>query len=263
MCVAAYIVPTGTQSREMSQMFPRSRLFAATQALRRQTLSFTAAEQPRIRIGSVAPNWTADTTKGRINFHEYIDKSKKWTVLFSHPADFTPVCTTELGAFSKLADEFAKRNVTLLGLSTEGVDSHNRWIKDIEDVTGGSPFAFPIIADPKKEIAFLYDMVSEEDFSKLKDQMVPTVRLVFVIDPAKKVRLMMTYPASTGRNSAEVLRVVDSLQLVDAKGIATPIDWSVGEDVIIPPSLSDDAARAKFGEFKTLKLYLRTTKSPE
>lgn len=224
--------------------------------------SFNAAEQPRVRIGSVAPDWTADTTKGKISFHDFIESSKKWVVLFSHPADFTPVCTTELGAFSKLAPEFAKRNVTLLGLSTEDVDSHNAWIKDIEDVTNG-PFTFPIIADPKKEIAFKYDMVSEEDFQKLSKQMVPTVRSVFIIDPSKKVRLIMTYPASTGRNSAEVLRVIDSLQLADNKGVVTPIDWSAGEDVIIPPTVSDADAKAKFGEFTTLKSYLRTTKCPE
>ncbi|WPK26361.1 hypothetical protein PUMCH_003714 [Australozyma saopauloensis] len=224
--------------------------------------SFKASEQPRIRIGSVAPDWTAETTKGKISFHDFVESSKKWVVLFSHPADFTPVCTTELGAFSKLAPEFAKRNVTLLGLSTEDVDSHNAWIKDIEDVTGG-PFSFPIIADPKKEIAFKYDMVSEEDFQKLSNQMVPTVRSVFVIDPSKKVRLIMTYPASTGRNSAEVLRVIDSLQLADKKGVVTPIDWTAGEDVIIPPTVSDADAKAKFGEFVTIKPYLRTTKAPQ
>lgn len=225
--------------------------------------TFKAEEQPRIRIGSVAPDWTANTTQGEISFHDYIEKSKKWIVLFSHPADFTPVCTTELGAFSKLAPEFKKRNVTLLGLSTEGVDSHNAWIKDIEDVTGGTPFAFPIIADPKKEIAFKYDMVSEEDFHKLADKMVATVRSVFIIDPSKKVRLIMTYPASAGRNSAEVLRVIDSLQLTDAKGVVTPIDWTAGQDVIIPPTVSDADAKAKFGDFTTLKPYLRTTKAPQ
>lgn len=225
--------------------------------------TFKPEDQPRVRIGSVAPDWTAETTQGKISFHDFVEKSKKWVVLFSHPADFTPVCTTELGAFSKLAPEFAKRNVTLLGLSTEDVPSHNKWIKDIEDVTGGNPFSFPIIADPTKEIAFKYDMVSEEDFHKLANQMVATVRSVFIIDPSKKVRLIMTYPASTGRNSAEVLRVIDSLQLTDAKGVVTPIDWTVGDDVIIPPTVSDADAKAKFGEFKTIKPYLRTTKSPE
>lgn len=225
--------------------------------------SFNPADQPRIRIGSTAPDFTAETTKGKVSFHDFIEKSKQWVILFSHPADFTPVCTTELGAFSKLAPEFKKRNTTLFGLSTEGVESHNKWIKDIEDVTGGDPFGFPIIADPSKEIAFKYDMVSEEDFHQLKDKMVATVRSVFVIDPAKKVRLTMTYPASTGRNSAEVLRVLDALQLTDSKGIATPIDWTKGQDVIIPPTVSDADAKAKFGEFKTVKPYLRFTKDPQ
>ncbi|CAK7890699.1 peroxiredoxin Prx1p, mitochondrial [[Candida] anglica] len=223
--------------------------------------SFTAENQPRIRIGSVAPNFVAETTQGKIDFHEYIGDN--WIVLFSHPADFTPVCTTELGAFAKLEPEFTKRGVKLIGLSTEGVESHNSWIKDIEDVaTGGKPFGYPIIADANKEVAFKYDMLTEEDFKNINSGLVATVRSVFIIDPSKKVRLIMTYPASTGRNSAEVLRVIDGLQLSDAKGIATPIDWSVGQDVIIPPSVSDEDAKAKFGEFQTLKSYLRTTKSP-
>ncbi|GEQ66382.1 hypothetical protein JCM33374_g45 [Metschnikowia sp. JCM 33374] len=243
---------------------PKSFARPSVQIARSQMYSsFNAADQPRIRIGSVAPDWSANTTQGQISFHDFIEKSKQWVVLFSHPADFTPVCTTELGAFSKLAPEFKKRNVTLLGLSTEDVDSHNAWIKDIEDVTGGNPFSFPIIADPKKEIAFKYDMVSEEDFHKLANQMVATVRSVFIIDPSKKVRLIMTYPASAGRNSAEVLRVIDSLQLTDAKGVVTPIDWTAGQDVIIPPTVSDADAKAKFGEFTTLKSYLRTTKAPQ
>lgn len=225
--------------------------------------TFKPEDQPRIRIGSIAPDWTANTTKGEISFHDFVEKNKKWVVLFSHPADFTPVCTTELGAFSKLAPEFEKRNVTLLGLSTEDVASHNEWIKDIEGITGGSPFSFPIIADPSKEIAFKYDMLSEEDFHKMKNQLVATVRSVFIIDPSKKVRLIMTYPASTGRNSAEVLRVIDSLQLTDSKGVVTPIDWAVGEDVIVPPSVSDEDAKAKYGEFVKIKPYLRTVKAPQ
>lgn len=222
--------------------------------------TFKAEEQPRIRIGSEAPNFTADTTEGKIDFHEYI--GNQWIVLFSHPADFTPVCTTELGAFARLAPEFSKRDVKLIGLSTEGVESHKAWIKDIEDVTsGGAKFSYPIIADADRKVAFLYDMCSESDFQNIGKGMVPTVRSVFIIDPAKKVRLIMTYPASTGRNSSEVLRVIDALQLADKKGIATPIDWSVGEDVIIPPTVSNEDAKAKFGDFKTLKPYLRTTKS--
>lgn len=222
--------------------------------------SFKQEEQPRIRIGSEAPNFVAETTEGKIDFHEYI--GNKWVVLFSHPADFTPVCTTELGAFARLEPEFTKRDVKLIGLSTEGVQSHKDWIKDIEDVTsGGAKFTYPIIADADRKVAFLYDMCSAEDFNNIGKGMVPTVRSVFVVDPAKKVRLIMTYPASTGRNSAEVLRVVDALQLADKKGIATPIDWSVGDDVIIPPTVSNEDAKAKFGDFKTLKPYLRTTKA--
>ncbi|KAF5210508.1 hypothetical protein E0198_003384 [Clavispora lusitaniae] len=243
---------------------PRQLTRPSIQIARTQLYStFKAEDQPRIRIGSVAPDWTAETTQGKFNFHKFIEKNKKWVVLFSHPADFTPVCTTELGAFSKLAPEFNKRNVALFGLSTEGVDSHKAWISDIEDVTGGNPFSFPIIADPSKEIAFKYDMLSEDDFKKMANQAVFTVRSVFIIDPSKKVRLIMTYPASTGRNSAEVLRVIDALQLTDSKGVVTPIDWTQGEDVIIPPTVSDADAKAKFGDFKTLKPYLRTTKAPQ
>lgn len=220
--------------------------------------SFKQEDQPRIRIGSVAPNFTADTTKGKIDFHDYIGNN--WVVLFSHPADFTPVCTTELGAFARLEPEFTKRGVKLIGLSTEGVESHKAWVKDIEDVaTSGSRFNYPIIGDEGKEVAFLYDMCTASDFENLKLGIVPTVRSVFIIDPSKKVRLIMTYPASTGRNSAEVLRVIDSLQLTDSKGVVTPIDWTEGEDVIIPPSVSDADAKKKFGDFKTLKPYLRTT----
>lgn len=222
--------------------------------------TFNAAEQPRIRIGSEAPNFVADTTEGKIDFHEYI--GNQWIVLFSHPADFTPVCTTELGAFARLAPEFSERGAKLIGLSTEGVESHKAWIKDIEDVTsGGAKFTYPIIADADRKVAFLYDMCSASDFENIGKGMVPTVRSVFIIDPAKKVRLIMTYPASTGRNSSEVLRVLDALQLADKDGIATPIDWSVGEDVIIPPSVSDEDAKTKFGDFTMLKSYLRTTKS--
>lgn len=248
----------------LARTVPKQFIRPSIQIARRQLLStFKPESQPRVRIGSTAPDWSAETTKGKISFHDFIEKNKQWVVLFSHPADFTPVCTTELGAFSKLAPEFAKRNVTLLGLSTEDVDSHNAWIKDIEDVTGGNPFSFPIIADPSKEIAFKYDMLSEEDFQKMANKMVATVRSVFIIDPSKKVRLIMTYPASTGRNSAEVLRVIDSLQLTDSKGVVTPIDWTEGDDVIIPPTVSDADAKAKFGEFTTVKPYLRTTKVPQ
>ncbi|KAK6456852.1 thioredoxin-like protein [Scheffersomyces xylosifermentans] len=238
---------------------PRAQSQLVTPVLSTRFISFKQEDQPRIRIGSTAPNFQVATTEGKIDFHEYIGDS--WAVLFSHPADFTPVCTTELGAFSQLKPEFDKRGVKLIGLSTEGVESHKDWIKDIEEVvTGGDKFNFPIIADSNKEVAFKYDMVTEADFKNLESGMVATVRSVFVIDPAKKIRLTMTYPASTGRNSAEVLRVVDALQLADKRGIATPVDWTDGQDVIIPPTVSDDAAKAKFGDFKKVKPYLRYTK---
>lgn len=223
-------------------------------------MSFDAALQPRIRLGSEAPNFDVDTTEGKINFHNWIGNN--WAILFSHPADFTPVCTTELGAFSKLKPEFDKRNVKLIGLSTEGVPLHKEWIKDIEEVvTNGSKFEFPIIADENLQVLYLYDMLTEQDFNQMAKKPVFTVRLVFVIDPAKKVRLIMTYPASTGRNTAEVLRVVDALQKADAKGIATPVNWSEGDDVIIPPTVSDEAAKEKFGDFNKVKPYLRFTKA--
>lgn len=229
--------------------------FAAPRLAR--STAFSAAAQPRIRIGSTAPDFSAPTTAGPIRFHEYIGNS--WTILFLHPADFTPVCTTELGAFAKLKPEFDARNVKMIGLSAEGVESHAAWISDIEDVLK-APFQYPIIADELREVAYLYDMVDEEGFKNLEQGPIFTIRLVFIIDPAKKVRLMMTYPASTGRNTAEVLRVIDALQLADKKGIATPVDWTAGGDVIIPPTVSDAAATEKFGDFTTVKPYLRYTK---
>ncbi|CDK25917.1 unnamed protein product [Kuraishia capsulata CBS 1993] len=221
--------------------------------------TFNAAEQPRIRINSIVPNFKAPTTLGDIDFHEFISGS--WTVLFSHPADFTPVCTTELGAFAALKPEFDARNVKLIGLSAEGVEKHKAWVKDIEDVSlEGKEFSYPIIGDESREVAFLFDMVDEEGFNNINGGLVQTIRSVFIIDPSKKVRLIMTYPASTGRNSAEVLRVIDALQLTDSKGVVTPIDWTSGKDVIIPPTVSDEDAKAKFGEFRKIKPYLRFTK---
>lgn len=219
---------------------------------------FDQAKQPRIRIGSVAPNFQAQTTAGKIDFHEYL--SNKWTVLFSHPADFTPVCTTELGLFAKLAPEFAKLNTQLIGLSADEIKNHEQWVKDIEELTSeGAKVNYPIIADTKREIAFLYDMVDQAGFENLGDQAM-TIRNVFIIDPSKKVRLLMVYPASTGRNVSEVLRVVRALQLADKKGIATPVDWVEGDDVIVPPSVSTEEARKKFGEIRELKPYLRYVK---
>lgn len=173
-----------------------------------------------------------------------------WCILFSHPADFTPVCTTELGAFAKLRPEFDARGVKLLGLSANGLAQHAEWTKDIDEVTGSalssaSGGSFPVIADETREVAYLYDMVDETQAADLATAF--TIRSVFIVDPAKKIRLIMTYPASTGRNTSEVLRCVDSLQTADRAGVATPVDWQLGEDVIVPPSVSTAEAKAKFG----------------
>ncbi|KAL2820966.1 thioredoxin-like protein [Aspergillus cavernicola] len=228
------------------------------QPLVRRFLSSTTLEQPRLRLGSTAPNFTAVTTQGEIDFHKWIGNS--WAILFSHPADFTPVCTTELGAFAKLKDEFYQRGVKMIGLSANDLGSHGDWIKDINEVTG-SDLQFPIIADADRKVAFLYDMIDESELANLAEKGIAfTIRSVFIIDPDKKIRLTMSYPASTGRNSAEVLRVIDSLQTADKKGIATPINWQVGEDVIVPPSVSTEDAKKKFGEVRELKPYLRYTK---
>ncbi|KAG0633154.1 thioredoxin-like protein [Tuber brumale] len=223
-------------------------------------------EQPRLRLGTEAPNFIAETTHGKIDFHEFIGDS--WVVLFSHPADFTPVCTTELGAFAKLAPEFAKRNAKLIGLSANGLASHDRWTHDIDEVTGSSfhgsrpAESFPIIADTKREVAWLYDMVDAQDLENIDQKGIAfTIRSVFVIDPKKKIRLTMSYPASTGRNSAEVLRVVDSLQTGDQNGVTTPIDWLVGQDVIVPSTVTTADAKVKFGEenVRVVTPYLRFT----
>lgn len=218
------------------------------------------AEQPRLRLGSVAPNFQAKTTIGDIDFHKFLEG--KWTILFSHPADFTPVCTTELGAFSRLKPEFDARGVQMIGLSANDLTSHDEWIKDINEV-GNTNVTFPVIADADRHVAFLYDMISQDDLDNLAKNggIAFTIRSVFIIDPAKKIRLTMTYPASTGRNTSEVLRVIDGLQLADKKGIATGVNWNAGEDVIVPPSVSTEDAKKKFGEnnVKEVKKYLRYT----
>jgi alkyl hydroperoxide reductase subunit AhpC len=207
-----------------------------------------------LRLGDVAPDFNAETTEGPISFHEWIGNS--WAVLFSHPKDFTPVCTTELGEASRLKPEFDKRNVKVIGLSVDQTDSHKRWAEDIRE-TQGTALNFPVIADPDHKVAELYDMIHPE----ISD--VFTVRSVFVIGPDKKVKLMITYPASTGRNFDEILRVIDSLQLTAGYSVATPVNWKDGDDVIIVPSLSDEAAREKFpGGWKTLKPYLRVVPQP-
>ena len=207
-----------------------------------------------LRLGDIAPDFTAETTEGNISFHEWLGNN--WGCLFSHPKDFTPVCTTELGEASRLKPEFDKRNVKVIGLSVDPADSHKRWAEDIRE-TQGTALNFPVIADPDHKVAELYDMIHPQ----VSD--VFTVRSVFIIGPDKKVKLMITYPASTGRNFDEVLRVIDSLQLTAGYSVATPVNWKDGDDVIIVPSLSDDAAKEKFpGGWKTLKPYLRIVRQP-
>jgi alkyl hydroperoxide reductase subunit AhpC len=207
-----------------------------------------------LRLGDEAPDFSAETTEGTVHFHEWLGNS--WGVLFSHPADYTPVCTTELGYTAKLKDEFAKRNVKVLALSVDGLDSHRGWIKDIEE-TQNCTMNFPIIADPDKKVAMLYDMMHPNASEKF------TVRSVFVIGPDKKIKLTITYPASTGRNFQEILRVIDSLQLTANYSVATPVNWKEGEDVVIVPAISDEDAVKKFPKgFKRIKPYLRMTPQP-
>jgi len=218
---------------------------------------FLATEQPRLRLGSVAPNFQAKTTHGDIDFHQWLGGS--WAILFSHPADFTPVCTTELGAFAKLKDEFEKRQVKMIGLSANGLESHEKWIADINELSQTN-LQFPIIADADRKVAFLYDMVDQQDLQNIDEKGIAfTIRSVFIIDPNKKIRLTMMYPASTGRNTSEVLRVIDSLQTGDKKGVTTPINWQVGDDVIVPPTVSTEDAKKKFGQVREVKPYLRFT----
>lgn len=207
-----------------------------------------------LRLGDVAPDFSADTTDGPIQFHDWIGDS--WAVLFSHPKDFTPVCTTELGECSRLKPEFDKRGVKVIGLSVDATDSHKRWAEDIRE-TQGSALNFPIIADPDHKVAELYDMIHPE----ISD--IFTVRSVYIIGPDKKIKLMITYPASTGRNFDEILRVIDSLQLTAKYSVATPVNWKDGDDVIIVPSMSDEDAKAKFpAGWKAPKPYLRITPQP-
>ena len=208
-----------------------------------------------IKLGDIAPNFQADTSQGRIDFYQYLGDS--WGVLFSHPADFTPVCTTELGQVAKLKNEFEKRNVKVLALSVDPIDSHERWISDINE-TQNTVVNFPLIADPDRKIAMLYDMIHPEAAEKT------TVRSVFIIGPDKKVKLTLTYPPSTGRNFTEILRVIDSLQLTAYHSVATPSDWVQGEDVVILPSVPDADVPTKFPKGATyVKPYLRLTPQPD
>jgi len=207
-----------------------------------------------LRLGDVAPDFTADTTEGTINLYDYLGDS--WGVLFSHPKDFTPVCTTELGTVAKLKPEFDKRDVKVLGLSVDALDNHKGWAADIEE-TQGAKLNFPVIADSDHKVSDLYDMIHPNASDTL------TVRSVFIIGADKKVKLIITYPASTGRNFDEILRVIDSLQLTAKYSVATPVNWKEGEDVIIVPAVSDEDAKAKFPKgWKTLKPYLRVTPQP-
>lgn len=207
-----------------------------------------------LRLGDEAPNFTAETTEGALNFHEWLGDA--WGILFSHPKDFTPVCTTELGMVAKLKPEFDRRNVKVVGLSVDASDSHREWAKDIEE-TQGAALNFPLIADHDRKVSDLYDMVHPNANETV------TVRSVFIIGPDKKVKLILTYPASTGRNFFEILRVIDSLQLTGAHSVATPANWENGDDCIIVPSVSDEEAKEKFpAGWKTVKPYLRITPQP-
>ena len=207
-----------------------------------------------IKLGDTAPDFDAESSLGKLNFYEFLGDS--WGILFSHPADYTPVCTTELGKTSQLKPEFDKRNTKVLALSVDGIENHKGWISDINE-TQNTEVEFPIIADQDKKVSELYDFIHPNASATL------TVRSLLIIDPNKKVRLIITYPASTGRNFTEILRVLDSLQLVDNYGIATPVDWKDGEDVIIPPAVSQEDVEKKFTKgVKVVKPYLRYTPQP-
>jgi alkyl hydroperoxide reductase subunit AhpC len=208
-----------------------------------------------LRLGDTAPDFTQESSEGTIHFHEWLGNS--WGVLFSHPADFTPVCTTELGLTAKLKDEFGRRNTKVIALSVDPVDSHRKWIQDIND-TQSTTVNFPIIADADRKVSELYDMIHPNASATA------TVRSLFVIDPAKKIRLMITYPASTGRNFDEILRVIDSLQLTEHHSVATPGNWKQGDDVVIIPALQDpEVIKQKFPKgFRALRPYLRVTPQP-
>lgn len=207
-----------------------------------------------LKLGDIAPNFTAITTEGKINFYDYLGDS--WGLLFSHPADFTPVCTTELGRTAKLKNEFDKRNVKVMAVSVDNIEDHKKWVKDINE-TQNTTVNFPLIADEKREVANLYGMIHPNASDNA------TVRSVFVIGPDKKVKLTLTYPAATGRNFNEILRVIDSLQLTAYHSVATPADWNDGEDCVVVPSIPTEEIAAKFPKgYKVIKPYLRMTPQP-
>ncbi len=217
-----------------------------------------------LRIGDQAPNFTAETTQGRIDFHKWIDNG--WAILFSHPKDFTPVCTTELGYMARLKPEFEARNTKILGLSVDRVDDHKSWSKDIEE-TQGAPVYYPIIGDTDLKVAKLYDMLPAEAAGDVKGRTPAdnaTVRSVFVVGPDKKIKLILTYPMSVGRNFDEVVRALDAIQLSAKHNVSTPVNWKPGDDVIIPPSMPDSEAKSKFpAGWKALRPYLRLTPQPK
>jgi alkyl hydroperoxide reductase subunit AhpC len=217
-----------------------------------------------LRINSEAPNFTAETTQGKINFHEWIGNG--WAILFSHPKDFTPVCTTELGYMARLQPEFAKRNTKIIGLSVDPVGSHGKWAADIEE-TQGAKVNYPMIGDPELKVAKLYDMLPAEAGDSCEGRTPAdnaTVRTVFIIGPDKKIKLMLSYPMSSGRNFDEVLRVLDSLQITAKHNVATPVNWKPGDDIIIPTSVSEEQAKKLFPQgWKTLKPYLRIAAQPK
>ncbi len=217
-----------------------------------------------LRINDVAPDFTAETTQGPIKFHEWIGDG--WAILFSHPKDFTPVCTTELGYMAGLEPDFKKRNTKIIGLSVDPVDSHGKWAADIEE-TQGHKVNYPMIGDPQLKIAKLYDMLPA-DAGETSEGRTPannaTVRTVYVVGPDKKIKLMLSYPMSTGRNFDEILRALDSMQLTSKMGVSTPVNWKPGEDVVIPAAMPEDEAKKKFpGGWKTLKPYLRLGSLPK
>ncbi len=217
-----------------------------------------------LRLGATAPDFTAETTEGSIKFHEWI--GDKWAMLFSHPKDFTPVCTTELGYVAKLKPEFDKRNVKIIGLSVDSVVDHKKWSKDIEETQGVAP-NYPMIGDPELQIAKLYDMLPAETTGAASGRTAAdnaTVRNVYIIGPDKKIKLIITYPMTTGRNFDEILRVIDSIQLTAKHKVATPANWKEGGDCIIVPAVTDDEAKSKYPQgWKTLKPYLRLVKQPK
>ncbi len=216
-----------------------------------------------LRINSEAPNFSAATTHGDIDFHDWIGDG--WAVLFSHPKDFTPVCTTELGYMAKLVPEFEKRNCKVIGLSVDSVDSHTEWEKDIEE-TQGAKVTYPMIGDTDLNVAKLYEMLPEETAGTSEGRTPAdnaTVRSVFIIGPDKQIKMMMTYPMTSGRNFDEILRILDSIQLTATHTVATPVNWQPGEDVIIPPTVSDEEATKKYPDgYETIKPYLRVVKQP-